>query len=78
MTSINLAEHAKEGKLTVEEVNRATKDKLEEDKSGGCTVLWCASINCGTKVVEAILNKGVNIDGLSGPVSILLMLFVIE
>jgi hypothetical protein len=66
MTSINLADRASDGKLTVEEVNRATKEKLETDKnSGGCTVLFWASRNCGIKVVEAIVNKGVNVNGLS-------------
>jgi hypothetical protein len=60
MTDINLAQRAFEGKLTVEEVNAATKEKLEEDK-----VLYWASRNCPTEVVEAILDKNVNIDGLS-------------
>jgi hypothetical protein len=51
--------------LTVEEVNTATKEKLEDDKYVGCMVLYLASWNCGIEVVEAILNKKVNIDGLS-------------
>jgi hypothetical protein len=71
MTSINLAERAYRGELTVEEVNTATKEKLEEDKSYfGNTVLYDASCNCGIEIVEAILDKNVNIDGLSGSVSI--------
>jgi hypothetical protein len=70
MTDINLAERASYGKLTVEEVNGATKEKLEEDKSYGYTVLYLASWKCGIEVVEAILDKNVNIDGLSGYVSI--------
>jgi hypothetical protein len=65
MTDINLAQRAFEGNLTVEEVNRATKEKLEDDMYVGCTVLYCASCNCGIEIVEAILDKGVNIDGLS-------------
>jgi hypothetical protein len=66
MTDINLAERASEGKLTVEEVNGATKEKLEEDKASlGYTVLHWASWRCPIDVVEAILNKNVNIDGLS-------------
>jgi hypothetical protein len=65
MTDINLAERAEKGKLTVEEVNAATKEKLEEDKWRGNTVLSCASYYCGIEVVEAILDKNVNIDGLS-------------
>jgi hypothetical protein len=70
MTSIKLAERASLGKLTVEEVNGATKEKLEEDKSwDGYTVLYWASRYCSIDVVEAILDKKVNIDGLSGYVS---------
>jgi hypothetical protein len=65
MTTTNLAQRAYEGKLTVEEVNRATKEKLEEDKRGGYTVLFCASQICGIEVVEAILDKNVNVDGFS-------------
>jgi hypothetical protein len=65
MTDINLAHLACRGELTVEEVNAATKEKLEEDKGGGYSVLYWASYNCGIAVVEAVLNKKVNIDGLS-------------
>jgi hypothetical protein len=64
MTSVNLAERAYLKELTVEEVNAATKEKLEKDDYGG-TVLYWASYKCGIKVVEAILDKKVNIDGLS-------------
>jgi hypothetical protein len=70
MTSTNLAERAWEGNLTVEEVNRATKEKLEEDKYFEYTVIYYGSRECPIEVVEAILDKGVDIDGLSGPVSI--------
>jgi hypothetical protein len=70
MTDINLAHTALDGKLNVEEVKGATKEKLEEDKSLGCTVLFCASKSCRIEVVEAILDKNVNIDGLSGRVRI--------
>jgi hypothetical protein len=65
MTDINLAVRAYEGNLTVEEVNDATKENLETDKEGGFTVLYFASLKCPIEVVEAILDKGVNIDGLS-------------
>jgi hypothetical protein len=64
MTTINLVKRARDGELTVEEVNAATKEKLEEDK-----VLYWASSYCGLEVVEAILDKNVNIDGLSTNVS---------
>jgi hypothetical protein len=44
MIYINLAWHASDGKLTVEEVNGATKEKLEQDMTpGGYTVLYLAS-----------------------------------
>jgi hypothetical protein len=60
---INLAQRAFRGELTVEVVNAATKEKLEEDKDQyGNTVLYCASYKCGIEVVEAILDKNVNID----------------
>jgi hypothetical protein len=65
MTSTNLAQRAYRGELTVEEVNTATNEKLEDDKYVGCMVLYLASWNCGIEVVEVIPNKKVNIDGLS-------------
>jgi hypothetical protein len=64
MTFNNLAQHAFERKLTVGEVNRATKEKLEEDKCGGYTVLVWASARCSIEVVEAILDKGVDVNAL--------------
>jgi hypothetical protein len=69
MTSIKLAERASLGKLTVEEVNGATKEKVEEKDKSGFMVLYYASFYCSIEVVEAILDKKVNIDGLSGYVS---------
>jgi hypothetical protein len=66
MTSINLAQRALEGKLTVEEVNGSTKEKMEEDKYGRkYTMLYLASKFCGIEIIEAILDKGVDVDGLS-------------
>jgi hypothetical protein len=65
MTDINLAQRAKREKLTVEEVRGATKEELETDKYGGFTVLYNTSWKCGIEIVEAILDKNVNIDGLS-------------
>jgi hypothetical protein len=76
MTDINLAERALSGKLTVEEVIGATKEKLEGDKdSFGYTVLYWASVKCGMEIVEAILDKNVNVDGLSGHVSIVVVIY---
>jgi hypothetical protein len=74
MTSINLAHRANQGKLTVEEVKGATKEKLEEKDEDENTVLYWASGKCGIEVVEAILDKNVNIDGLSW-VSIVVVTF---
>jgi hypothetical protein len=65
MTDINLAKRARDGKLTVSEVNGATKEKLEGDKYFEYTVLYWASVKCGIEVVEMILDKKVNIDELS-------------
>jgi hypothetical protein len=73
MTTTNLAQRAFYGKLTVEEVNGATKEKLESDKSwDGYTVFYCASEKCSIEVIEAILDKNVNINGLT-LVSIMLL-----
>jgi hypothetical protein len=69
MTDINLSERAWKGKLTVEDVKDATKEKLEEKDEPGNTVLYRASYRCGIEVVEAILDKNVNIDEFSTNVS---------
>jgi hypothetical protein len=68
MTDINIAERAFEGKLKVEDVNAAAKEKLKEKYLGNSLLYWACS--CGIEVVEAILDKKVNIDGLSGEVSV--------
>jgi hypothetical protein len=74
-TDVNLAQRALSGKLTVSEVNAATKEKLETDKSRrGSTVLYWASCTCRIEVVEAIINKGVDVNQLSGDVSIIYFL----
>jgi hypothetical protein len=74
-TDVNLAERAIDGNLTVEEVNAATKEKLEDDKTvGGSTVLYWASYKCGIEVVEAIINKGVDVNQLSS-VSIVIIIY---
>jgi hypothetical protein len=74
MTDINLAVRAYSGELTVEEVNAATKEKLEKDKFGRCTVLYYASYKCGVEVVEAILDKNVDINK-SFDVSIFIIIY---
>jgi hypothetical protein len=69
---LSLAELAGEGKLTVEVVNNTTKDKLErsvfrysKNTYFDDTVLYWASMRSPVEVVEAILDKGVNIDDVS-------------
>jgi hypothetical protein len=74
MTDINLAQRAFRGELTVEEVNAATKEKLEQDEYEGFTVMYWASSNCGIEVVEAIINKGVDLNGLVA-VSIVIIIY---
>jgi hypothetical protein len=68
-SNVNLADRAYRGELTVEEVNVATKEKLETDKyigyDGELTVLFCVSDKCSIEVVEAIINKVVDVNGLS-------------
>jgi ankyrin repeat protein len=51
--------------LTVEEVNNASKEELQQDEFSGYTIVWCASGWCTVEVVEAILNKGIDINLLS-------------
>jgi hypothetical protein len=77
-TDVNLAECAWGGMLTVEEVNAATKKMLEDDKFVGCTVLYWASYNCGIEAVEAIINKGVDVNQLSEYVSIVIIIYYLS
>jgi hypothetical protein len=55
---------ARKGELTEEQVKSASKATLEGMEDGK-TVLFWASVICGVKIVEPILAKGVNINGLS-------------
>jgi ankyrin repeat protein len=65
-TNITLAELAYRGKLTIEQVNDATKYMLHERETcAGYSALYWACGQCGSEVIEAILDKGVNIDGFS-------------
>jgi hypothetical protein len=60
---INLARRAIDGRLTIEEVNLATKQQVEQDTYLGLGVLFLASSKCSGGVVAAILDKGIDIDG---------------
>jgi hypothetical protein len=54
-----------ERKLTLEKVKLATKKQLEEDTTlGGFTTLFWASSTSTIEIVEAILDKGVDIDAM--------------
>jgi hypothetical protein len=69
-TYVNLATRAWQGKLTVQEVNATTKEILEDDIYYDCTVLYNAIGKCSIEVVEAILDKGVNVNGFDGVSSV--------
>jgi ankyrin repeat protein len=70
---LNLAERAQGSLLTLEEVKVAEKRRLEEDKwqynatSQQFSVLFCAIANrgCSIEIVQAIIDKGVNVNELS-------------
>jgi ankyrin repeat protein len=65
---IKITYHAFQGTLTVEEVNQASDDIiLEKTKPSGfaITLLNVASMSCPVEVIEAIINRGVDINGFS-------------
>jgi ankyrin repeat protein len=64
---LNLADLARDGLLTIQHVQQATKDTLETDRYSlmKFTVLFCATWKCSYEVVEAILNKGVDLNQIS-------------
>jgi hypothetical protein len=66
--SKNLASRAFSGKLTVEGIKLTTKEKLKEHMCGGLTVLYCASWRCPAEEVEAMLDIGVDSNGVPGEV----------
>jgi ankyrin repeat protein len=57
-----LAYRAITSKLTVEEVKCATLETLEKETWRGRSVLFCACSRCSPEIVEAVLDKGVDID----------------
>jgi ankyrin repeat protein len=66
MSSGNLATRAIQGTLKIKDIKRATKEKLETDfDEDGSTVLMCACSSCSVDVVEAILDKGIDVNTLS-------------
>jgi ankyrin repeat protein len=61
----NLALRANQGKLTVEEVNNATKLTLEQDTIIGGSVLEMASMHGSNEVVKAIIGRGMDVNHVS-------------
>jgi ankyrin repeat protein len=61
----NIARRALKGLLTVEEVNHVTKEKLETEFDDGWTTLYCATSGSSVDVVQAIIDRGVNINAFS-------------
>jgi hypothetical protein len=67
MTSTkNLSSLAFTSQLTLQDVKQATQEELEmKDAPDGRTLLYNASWACSVEIVEAILDRGVDIDGIS-------------
>jgi hypothetical protein len=74
MTASNtsLAERTWRTEVTKEEINGATKEKLDELDAHGYTLLYSACKNSSIEIIETILDKDVDIDAQSGEVSILM------
>jgi ankyrin repeat protein len=63
---INLACHARDKILTIQDIQNATILQLQQDKTDyNSTTLYEACENCSVEIVEAILDKGVDIDGFT-------------
>jgi ankyrin repeat protein len=61
----NYAQLAFEDKLTIAEIQHADKKRLDEDVYEGFTVLYHACGKCSVQIVQALLDREVDIDGLS-------------
>jgi ankyrin repeat protein len=57
-----LLNHTMEGIVSLEEINKATKDELEQHDEHGITLLYYACVQCNSDIVEAILEKNVNVN----------------
>jgi ankyrin repeat protein len=51
--------------ITTEQIHNATVQELEMDTFNGMSVLYCACCTSPIRIVEAILDKGVDIDAFS-------------
>jgi hypothetical protein len=65
-TSHQYAFDAQKGRLTLAIIHPATKEELEQDFYFENTVLLSAAWFGQVEIVNALLDKGLNIDGLSG------------
>jgi hypothetical protein len=64
-TTQNLASRIANGSLTIEDIKSAPKERLEEDTYQGFRVLYCSCQIAPVEIVEAILDRGVNINAIS-------------
>jgi ankyrin repeat protein len=62
----NLAKRAWDDELTLEDIKLADPIKIEQDTYIKRSVLYIASKRCSVDIVEAILDKGIDVNGLSG------------
>jgi ankyrin repeat protein len=65
MATSDVPSKAWNAKLTEEEIQLAPLEHLEEKGNGGGTVLYYSSRNCTLNIVQALVDRGVNINGLS-------------
>jgi ankyrin repeat protein len=61
----NLARLAWSREIALQDIQTTTKNLNLEKTRAGNTILYCASWQCEREIVEAILDKGVDINGLS-------------
>jgi ankyrin repeat protein len=59
-----LSQLAYHGKLTIYHVKHAEKNVLEEEDYCGHKIIYYAAAKCSTAVVQALLDKGIDINGV--------------
>jgi ankyrin repeat protein len=60
MSSPTLANLAHQSKLTIQHINQATAQELDESEDENLSVIYWACRNCSKEIVQALINKGVN------------------
>jgi ankyrin repeat protein len=66
MTTINLADQASKGRLTVEEIKHYTKERLLQDIStAGYNIMYSASYGSSPEVLAALLDQGLDVNMLT-------------